>query len=711
MLSFTCATRTNPDASPNLCAALSYAARGWPVFPCQPEDKSPFTPNGHKNATTEEEQIIAWWSRWPNAMIGLRTGVASGIWVLDIDNKRDADGDAALSRLEATHGKLPDTYSVDTPSGGRHMYFRYLDGIGNRGGFEPGIDVRGEGGYVIAAGSVRDDGCFYEVVSDRDVKDAPDWLVQKVVKQSKASSPQPSSNHNAAYVNAAINSELAKLVGTNSGRNNQLNDAGFALGTLVAAGGISQSEAEQRLYGAALANGYVNKDGEAKARATIKSGLEAGMLEPRDIPNSHFDDLPDPDASFSVKSWCARILGRKAKKPMEVKASMFVPRNASEIPRRASLFAFHLFRKFVSITVGAGGGGKSTHAIVEALSMVSGLPLLGPTPSEPLSVWYVNLEDPLDEIERRFVAAAKHHGIDLNTVRGKLFVDSGRDQEFVVLKPDGKGTKVVEPVVKSMINEMIANQIDVLIVDPFISTHEVEENDNSKIQQVAKQFVRIAHEANAAVELVHHVSKGSGDGKGEVTADSARGASALKDKARSARTINGMTVEEAKKAGIDANERFSYFRVNSGKANLAKRTGHSEWRRLVSVDLGNGTKWTAGDNVGVVEKWEWPAETSAAEEIAPDQLDEIRRRIAAGCYAENFQSDDWAGSVFADVLGLDNKDADDRRKIARMMAAAVKKGHFVVKRQYDRQKGRDRPIFQVAPSPHRDSGGVGMTVH
>ncbi|QIO36065.1 bifunctional DNA primase/polymerase [Bradyrhizobium sp. 1(2017)] len=135
-----------------MIAALGYAALGWPVFPCNPADKSPLTPRGFKNATIDHDIINAWWSQWPNAMIGIPTGIASGLWILDIDIKENADGAAALARLEATHGELPDTYTVASPSGGRHFYFRYVDGIGNRGGFEPGIDVRGEGGYVIAAG-------------------------------------------------------------------------------------------------------------------------------------------------------------------------------------------------------------------------------------------------------------------------------------------------------------------------------------------------------------------------------------------------------------------------------------------------------------------------------------------------------------------------------------------------------------------------------
>jgi hypothetical protein len=79
-------------------------------------------------------------------MIGIPTGAASGIWVLDIDMKSEADGAAQLAKLEQANGRLPTTMIASTPSGGTHYYFKYEEGIRNRGSFEPGIDVRGEGG-------------------------------------------------------------------------------------------------------------------------------------------------------------------------------------------------------------------------------------------------------------------------------------------------------------------------------------------------------------------------------------------------------------------------------------------------------------------------------------------------------------------------------------------------------------------------------------
>ncbi|MET4041865.1 hypothetical protein ABIC03_003556 [Bradyrhizobium sp. RT6a] len=274
--------------------ALSFANDGVPVFPCNPENKKPLTANGFKDATIDKDKISAWWTKHPNAMIGVPTGAKSRVWVLDIDLKPGADGAASLAALESVHGKLPVTKIVRTPSGGLHIYFNHVDGIGTRVNVEPAIDVRGEGGYVIAPGSIRSDGCFYELESDAKVTNAPEWLVKRVARPLLTLKRNVASS-NSAYSSAAIVNELQKLVNTPSGRNNQLNVSSFAVGQFVGAGEISEGEAEQRLLGAAMANGYVGKDGQRDARATIRSGLEAGKRQPREIPPPTFSVIHETE--------------------------------------------------------------------------------------------------------------------------------------------------------------------------------------------------------------------------------------------------------------------------------------------------------------------------------------------------------------------------------------------------------------------------------
>ncbi len=135
-----------------LAAALGYAQRGWQVFPCKPLGKQPATPHGFKDATTDAAQIRRWWAAMPSANIGLRTGAASGVFVIDIDVKGGVPGyDHWLALCKAHDWRsTPHVLAAGTPSGGMHSYFAQVEGIGiARGSLPAGIDVRGDGGYVL----------------------------------------------------------------------------------------------------------------------------------------------------------------------------------------------------------------------------------------------------------------------------------------------------------------------------------------------------------------------------------------------------------------------------------------------------------------------------------------------------------------------------------------------------------------------------------
>ena len=158
-------------------AAINYAAKGWSVFPCQPRGKTPATSRGVLDATADAARIKTWWRAIPNCNIGVATGAASGFFVLDIDGE---DGEASLRNLEGEHGKLPATVEVITGKG-RHCYFR-IDEHGtiknSASQIAPGVDVRGDGGYVLAPPSIHPSGRAYvwSVDSADEFADAPDWL-------------------------------------------------------------------------------------------------------------------------------------------------------------------------------------------------------------------------------------------------------------------------------------------------------------------------------------------------------------------------------------------------------------------------------------------------------------------------------------------------------------------------------------------------------
>ena len=158
---------------------------------------------------------------------------------------------------------------------------------------------------------------------------------------------------------------------------------------------------------------------------------------------------------------------------IRVRATPFVWRDPRTIPSRQFIYDRHYCRKFVWATAAQGGLGKSSLGMVEALAMVTGRPLLGIRPSKRMKVWYWNGEDPLEEIERRFAAIMLHYDIDPGEVGGRLFVNSGRDTPIVLATTTKTGTRIEDPVSDAVEREIQALGIDCMILDPFVSTHDV----------------------------------------------------------------------------------------------------------------------------------------------------------------------------------------------------------------------------------------------
>jgi hypothetical protein len=164
-------------------AAANLAAKGMRVFPCKERGKEPMFKGWPAYATTDPQGISNWWREY-NFNIGLATGGGSGVWVLDIDGD---EGEEQLRELERKHGALPPTVEVITGKG-RHLYWRWPTGLIIRNKQNnlvmPGIDVRGDGGYVLAPPSIHPSGRVYawSVDSTDSFEDAPEWLLDLVVK-------------------------------------------------------------------------------------------------------------------------------------------------------------------------------------------------------------------------------------------------------------------------------------------------------------------------------------------------------------------------------------------------------------------------------------------------------------------------------------------------------------------------------------------------
>lgn len=323
-------------------------------------------------------------------------------------------------------------------------------------------------------------------------------------------------------------------------------------------------------------------------------------------------------------------------------------RSPAAIPPRQWLYGRHLISGFVSLTVSPGGLGKSSLSLVEALAMSTGQDLLGEAVARPLTVWAWNGEDPGDELERRVTAACMHYGIDAPSIGGRLYLDSGRDTPIKLATQDRNGAVIARPVADKLIETIRDRKIDVLIVDPFVTTHSVSENDNGAVNTAVDVWREIADKTGCAIELIHHAKKGSRAAGAEFGIDQARGASALVDAVRSARFLIGMTEDEAARAGLETH--LGYFRVADGKANLAPRVDKAVWRCMESVALGNGTfDYPDGDFVGVAVPWKMP---DAFDGLTPEDLEAVKLAVAGGQWKESEQAAEWVGYAIADALVL-----------------------------------------------------------
>lgn len=751
--------------------AVSYIEHGWPVFPCRNaaeeaadphtgeiiilNEKTPRTSNGFKGASKMRRIIDRWWSDWPDSAVGIPTGAATGVFVLDIDNKPGgANGFDWLADMEAEHGALPETARVTTPNGGLHIYFNYVVGTRNRGALGSGVDIRSEGGYVLTAGSRMADGRAYKWEPDATgippVADAPEWLLDLLLPKHQPANDyhhSPSVIGNTSYVSAAVTSELNDLAMAPEGtRNNRLNDAAFALGQFVGAGALAHSEAERELQ--AIAQQW---DNFPKSCGTIRRGLTDGAKQPRHIPEADFqhdntrlvditrmiqngiakakkkgeasahdyrndetgelttDDHPEEHPTNEEPAVGPSVEEEPSAEPEQpespFRATAFKWVDPSTLPRREFAFGTHYIRKYVSVTVSPGGLGKTSNSIVEALSMVSGRQLAGVKPKEKLNVWLFNAEDPRDEMQRRIMAACLHYNLKPEDIEGRLFLDTGREQELIVMHEDKKtGLQVNEPIVEAVVEQILANEIDVMIVDPFVSTHRVNENDNGAIDKVAKLWAQIADYTNCAVDVVHHLKKLADR---EATVEDARGAVSLIGAARSVRVLNRMSDEQAIRAGIAPKERFSYFWIHHGKVNLTKMDNSEHWRKLESVSLGNGATnplrrmSEPHDTAGVVTEWLWPSKEEIAESVPDDVRRGVLVKLGNQNYRESAQSEDWAGYVLAEAMGMSLETGKamtaDKRKVKAVIDAWIENGILAIVNEPD-PKHIDRKIKYIRPA-------------
>lgn len=366
-----------------------------------------------------------------------------------------------------------------------------------------------------------------------------------------------------------------------------------------------------------------------------------------------------------------------------VVARPYVWRDPASIPTRPWIYGRQLLRGSVSVVIAPGATGKTALLIGTALALATGRPLLGKAVWErPQTVWLWNLEDSEEEIARLVQAAALHWSICADDLRGRLYLNNaleGSDLKTAVATRDG--FEICEPIIEALVSELVARRVDVLVVDPFVSSHSVNENDNGAIDAVAKQWAMVAVRAACSIVLVHHSKKLGG---AEVSAEASRGASALANAARSVLALNRMSDDEADKFGIEGEDRRRLFRAYDDKNNRAPPAESSDWFRLESVSLENGDGEQPADSMQVVVPWSPP---DMFDGVTVDDLRAVQSAVAQhGQCRESKQAADWVGNLVADTLGLDLARSGDRAKVKGLLAQWVRNDALRVETRPDSKR-------------------------
>jgi hypothetical protein len=452
--------------------ALGYGRRGWPVFPlhsirdrrctcsqteCSSPGKHPRTEHGLKDASTDRETIERWWGEWPDANVGIRTGAVSGLVVLDIDPRHG--GDESLAALERQHGPLPDTPQSLTGGGGRHALFAHpgSSSVRNKVGIACGLDLRGDGGYIVAPPSLHVRGQRYAwdlAAHPRSLAPAPlpGWLLALTT----VSAPRARCDGTpVAIPRGTRNATLASLAGSMRSRGLTEDEIAVALLAVNARCDPPLPEEEVRQIAKSIAR--YNPTESVGELAESTTGSPSAPPGPRVLLTRAASIRP-----VSVRwAWRERIpLGS------------------------------------VSLLVGDPGLGKSTLSIELAARLSRGQ-LEGDLRGSPAAVVLATAEDAIAQVVVPRLLAAD---ADLELVR------------IITVERDGLTGGLVLPHDLRQVREpLLAAGVRLLVIDPLVAhlPGEVNSHRDQDVRRALAPLARLAEEADAAVLLIVHLNKAS----------------------------------------------------------------------------------------------------------------------------------------------------------------------------------------------------------
>jgi len=568
-----------------LQAALSWAARGFKVFPLHANSKEPVHSQDWFNHSTSDPAAIR--AMWVMPVIGgefdYNVGCdTTGMVVVDVDTKNGKDGHNEYMQLGGSY----DTLVVQTPTGGYHCYFEGPDSANVS--ISQAVDIRSHHGYVVAPGSTID-GVAYTVLTDRD----PEWVPLTVDKKLKPpyvrSETMREADDNPAAVQAAINF----LVSTPPAIEGQRGDETtfITAARLVREMSLSPSKAFELLcehWNPRCSPPWDLDELRVKVEnAAAYGNAEQGRLDPSLVfANVHVE--PPPSISEQVHASWGNAIDASATRP------------------RPWLMDRLLMLEKVSMIAAAGSAGKSTLALSIAIFGALGLDFGTFKTHRPFNSVIFNGEDDIEEMSRRLQAICATYNFDYQEVRKHLYLLSYEEIELKLVTTAGR-VPVKNDAVVQYLNELCAHEsVGLLVLDPLVDVHDCDEGDSTQMNKVMAVAQGVAKTSCTSVLIMHHSTKSGGERQeGRIgNADIFRGSSSIINKCRAAFTLMDASQDDTEQYDIQDSERHAWVRMDDAKMNLTLKSRDPIWFKKV------GTRITSGDIVGVLHKQELTKSTS-----------------------------------------------------------------------------------------------------
>ncbi|MBK9156757.1 MAG: AAA family ATPase [Micropruina sp.] len=552
-----------------LDAALSWAARGFRVFPITPGDKVP--PKGlawKDEATTDAAKIRSWWAFEPNYNYAVAAG--GGTLIVDVDAGKN--GFAALLDLD-----IPDTLTVKTPGGGMHLYLHGPDVQNSVDRIAPGIDIRSAGGYVVGPGSVFADpggkkgytGTYHVADSRAPAEAAPGFVLVCGEPKQREHGPAMSVDEPDDIV-FAIHYLLKDAPVAIEGRGG--NNTTYAVAARVIEIGVSAERAadlmaehwnerclppwsrEELLGIARNAETYAQRrQGSGGITAAAGDWSDAVVLPP----------APPPSAAGKFD----KVFAARTMTPIEL------------IPARDWIMHRLLLRSEATVLAGPGGVGKSGFSLALAAHGAVGRAFAGFGVSRPFKTVIYNLEDSRHEMEARLYAACAVYDLDPREIEKHVLLWPGRELRFRLMNRDHTFAMAD---IQELARLTKRDGFDAVVLDPLVSLHHEDENDNTAMGEVMDALNGLARLARVAVLALHHTPKAV---RQAGSSDAVRGAGNIVNAVRIASTIYAADETDAALYGFGDGYKARYVRIDDAKQNMAALETKPLWLEKQSFPL------------------------------------------------------------------------------------------------------------------------------